>query len=272
MKQAIPAFVFLLLLIGSCKKDPPLQNQPPVTPHDTIRIADTIELHFHPLQAPRPAWPMVKTISYMYNGNLRTDYYYYDSLWRLKSINNVGNYTYTSYAVYSGSSTYYLLGSNGLATQNNSGSWYSDEHYSYNSYPNQTGYYKGSGTASYTYDNDHNMSYRHTSTEANPFGYIYNDDYYIYNTHLNTIGNYNTGQYYLGKSSVNLVERVDGTTTNWTNVPSTSFIVYNYTYNDSGWVASRESNSMYIHTVPVDSVTVHSDTTYGYSKYDYTYY
>ena len=265
IKKSI-SFLFVVLLLSACRKDEPI-----------TLFTDTLP---DPEMIIRPPRPMVKTIiSTDYQGNVRTEHYYYDTLWRLIENEHVNGATvYTDTFTYSPGyvikNSYFLwrLSSNGLAYEDNNSSWYAQMHYTYSADSFMSSQYRMSGRSNYIYDSNHNLTETHTQTEANPPNYIYSDNYCYYNNHPNTIGNYNTGQYYFGKSSTNLSEREENSWNYNGNTPNTGFVLYNYTYNDSGWVSRKEHNAANIQPTQIDSVTVIYDTTYYHTQFDYTYY
>jgi hypothetical protein len=257
-------FLLFLFLLAGCRKDPP------VIPPDEI-----------PPVVVHPPRPMLKTIANSdSSGVTRRENFFYDSLWRLVVHSDltaanlyVDSFEYWASGISRNNFSYVTLRSNGLTETEWAGSWYSDKHYSFNTDSQLTNYYSMSGSASFVYDGNHNATEKHVTTEANPPNYIYYNYYYTYNTHPNTIGNYNQGKYHLGKSSVNLIEREDW---DWNynafGYNEKSFRLYNYTYNDSGWVSKLEINNTDIHTNYIDSVTVIYDTTRSVNTFDYTYY
>lgn len=257
MKASISLFAFLLLLAASCTKDSTLK--PPVTP---------------PAQPYVPLWPMIKTISYPYNGQTTTQHYYYDSLWWLTryevtgSSNYTINYSYDSIGVYQNGSLFLWLNSSGLAERELP--LYTA--YTFNSDSFMIGHSGDHFGHTYSYSNG-NMTSAHSWVENGGLDVGFTDDTYTYNTRLNTTGNYNRGMYYRGHSSVNLVERND-----WNNSlgggggGNRGFILYSYVYNNSGWVSQMEEQEARISTIYIDSVTTIYDTTIHTIIYDYTYY
>lgn len=263
MKASISLFAFLLLLAASCTKDSTLK--PPVTPP----VDDTT-----PVQPYVPTWPMIKTISYSYNGQTTTEQYYYDSLWRLTRLEYTGGrsntytYSYDSLGVYLNGSMLMSFDSRGLALYE----YPMYNSYTFNSDSNMTGHSGDNFGHTYSYSNG-NMISAHSWVENGGLGVGFTDVTYTYNTRLNTTGNYNRGTYYRGHSSVNLVERND-----WNNSlgggggGNRGFILYSYVYNNSGWVSQMEEQEARISTIYIDSVTTIYDTTIHTTIYDYTYY
>lgn len=132
--------------------------------------------------------------------------------------------------------------------------------------------YSNYGYGSYEYDSNHNLVTSHTATENFP-NYMHDYDTFYYNNHINTTGNRNRGQPYLGVSSINLVDYSVGSWyINPDYYPLHQFTLYNYTYNDSGWVTRLEMIRGDVARDSIDPVTINYDTTYYYSHSDYIYY
>jgi hypothetical protein len=232
-------------------------------------------------QYPPPAiqyggWPMIKTeTSFDTTGNVAgfTEYFY-DANWYLIEESYTGTYPNNSYTrLYSyppgkvkvtGRSDIYLDG-NGQA------SWeyqynYEKLYYYFNGNGNLTGQTYPHGSSSYYYGPDGNMYAEGGTGEMYPYT-IFTNNTFTYNTGLSTIGNYNRGKYYMGKTSVNNVEYVHyHSDLNGGPGQHNSFATFSYTYNSSGWI------------IRVDGVHADlgaygsTDTTYSYSRTEYTYY
>src|ERR1043165_105698 len=161
----------------------------------------------------RPGQPMIKTETVTYYQSQPQVYFYqyeYDSLWRLSKKTNTHNsnfamaqYEYVDGGVKSNGYLWYGLNSDGLISYQLGGG--SDMYYySFNSNRNIINEHHLYSATDYYYDADYNLASSSGWVEAYP-GYLHFSSAYEYNTKINTTGNYNRGQYYLGKSSVNLV-------------------------------------------------------------------
>ena len=268
MKPLVSFGLLFLLFVSACKKEPPLTNEPPDVPNDTIPADTAIAYH--------PSWPMVKEVVSMYNGQITYGHYYYDSLWRLVRYEQTGSSTYTDSFTYTGNYVY----RNGVpyCSLNNVGLIESKD-ITYNS----TSYSFNTDSQLTTITNAHygvtagwvagNKASQHEWTENGGWSIGYHDYTYYYNSHFNSIGNYNTGQYYLGHSPVNLPGY-----TLWHRYLSSGgngiygFNLYSYTYNDSGRVSTAYVQYAEIYPQQIDSVTTIYDTTYSNTLSNYTYY
>lgn len=272
--KTLPAFIVcMLLLFAACKKDPPFTTDVPNDPNDTIPDTTTTAVY-------RPAWPMIKTQRLTQSGGAYViDWLFeYDSLWRIKRMEASGNstsivnYSYDNNTVYRDNYPYVTLNAKGLMYMETYGGG------NYTSYTfnadsqliNRSGQHSG---ATYTYFFKNLFNTHQWSENGGSNMQAYEDKTHTYNTNPNTIGNYNTGQYYMGQSSVNLVQHTDwhrylsnGGTGNY------GFTTYTYTYNDSGWVSQKIERDAVIIPTQIDSVTTIYDTSYTIYTYEYTYY
>jgi hypothetical protein len=272
--------MLILLAASSCRKEKILHINATAIPV-VDSIADTIPVVIDTLPVARALWPMLKTIySTDYQGNVSTEHFYYDSVWRLLRYNSYNGNNNTSYTynykydslnrgVYV--NTDYLSFTNGLVT-----SRYSyNQTYTYNANTNQVTNTQLHGYIDYYYGAIFNMDSSHVNGEYNSNDRINYDDSYFYNTHINTIGNYNKGLYMWGKSSVYLPDYAINKmylSSSGPPVDFFNFTLYSYQYNDSGWVSHQQMKRSAIAQTYTDSVNYTLDTTYYIYNYDYTYY
>lgn len=253
MKKLLP-FVSALLLISACCKEK--EEAVPQLP-----------------QARCP-YPLVKTERITYDSGEFWEYhYYYDSLWRLIRKESTSSYyqpridSFKYYAAYfiENVSTYRPLNTQGYLIED-------FRKYTYNTFGNMVYAYNNYGNGTYEYDNNHNLITSRTATENFP-NYMHDYDTFYYNNYVNTTGNRNRGQEYLGVSSVNLVDYCVGS---WYITPGSDplhqFVLYNYTYNDSGWVSRLDMTRGDVARDSIDPVTFTYDTSYYLTRFDYTYY
>ena len=276
MKVFVTGIICALLIASSCKKEKILHIDATAIP-----VIDSIADTTHQLPPYRVPWPMLKTINTTdYQGNASWEHYYYDSLWRLIRLDSYNgnnhnsytyNYTYDSLnrGVYENNSWYRFA--NGLVSEHSS----YNEYYTYNANSNVQSKTMLHGYINYYFNAAYNLDSSHVNGEYNTSDRINYDDSYFYNTHPNTIGNYNKGEYFWGKSSVNLPDYAynhDYLSSQGSSAGNFNFTLYNYQYNDSGWVSHQEVKSSNIVKTYLDSVNYTVDTTYYIYNYDYTYY